>query len=56
MVAVRYVCCFFFFAVLGFELRAYTSSYFASPFFVKNVFKIGSLELFSQAGFELPFF
>jgi hypothetical protein len=28
--------------VLGLELRAYTSSYSASPFLVKVVFEIGS--------------
>jgi hypothetical protein len=33
---------FFFFAVLGFELRAYTLSHSTSPFFVLDIFKIGS--------------
>jgi hypothetical protein len=40
------------FAVLGIELRAYTFSYSTSPFFVKGFFEIGSLKLFSWAGFE----
>jgi hypothetical protein len=40
---------FFFFAVLGFELMAYT----LSPFFVKGFFEIESCKLFAQAGFEL---
>jgi hypothetical protein len=33
-------------AVLGFELRAYTLSYSASPFLVMVFFEIGSHELF----------
>jgi hypothetical protein len=33
---------FFFFAVLRFELRAYTLSHSTSPFLVKGVFEIGS--------------
>jgi hypothetical protein len=41
-----------FFPVLGFELRAYTLSHSTSPFFVLDVFKIGSCKLFAQAGFE----
>jgi hypothetical protein len=44
---------FFFVAVLGFELRAYTLSYSTSPIFVKVFFKIGSHKLFARAGFEL---
>jgi hypothetical protein len=43
---------FFFFAVLGFELRAYTLSYSTSPIFVMAFFEIGSPELFAWAGFE----
>jgi hypothetical protein len=43
---------FFFFTVLGFELRAYTSSHSTTPFFVKDFFETGSHELFAQAGFE----
>uniref|UniRef100_A0A8C0WBV6 TRASH domain-containing protein n=1 Tax=Castor canadensis TaxID=51338 RepID=A0A8C0WBV6_CASCN len=43
----------FFFPILGFELRTYTSSHSTSPFFVMGFCKIGSLELFAQAGFEL---
>jgi hypothetical protein len=41
-----------YFAVLGFELRAYTSSHSTSPFFVMGFFEIGSYKLFAQAGFE----
>jgi hypothetical protein len=48
-----YIMFFFFFSVLGFELRAYTLSHFTSPIFVKGFFKIGSLELLTQAGFKL---
>jgi hypothetical protein len=44
---------YFFLAVLGFELRVYNLSYSTSPFFVMGVFKIGSCELFAQAGFKL---
>jgi hypothetical protein len=43
---------FFFFALLGLELRAYTLSHSISPF-VLGIFKIGSLELFARAGFKL---
>jgi hypothetical protein len=45
-------------AVLGFELRASHSlghfSHSTSPFFVSvlGIFEIGSLKLFTQAGFE----
>jgi hypothetical protein len=46
---------FFFFAVPGLELRAYTLSHSTSPFFVIGVFKIGSRELFALAGFELRY-
>jgi hypothetical protein len=46
-------CCCCCFAVLGFELRAYTLSHCTSPFSVMGIFKIGSHKLFSQAGFEL---
>jgi hypothetical protein len=42
---------FFFFFWL--ELRAYTSRHSTSPFSVLGIFKIGSHELFAQAGFEL---
>jgi hypothetical protein len=42
---------FFFFAVLGFELRAYTLSH-SKPLFVMGFLKIGSGKLFSQAGFR----
>jgi hypothetical protein len=42
----------FLFAVLGFELRAYTLSYSTSPFFVMGFFEIGSQELLAWAGFE----
>jgi hypothetical protein len=42
----------FVFAVLGFELRAYTFSYH-QPFFVMGFFEIGSSELFAgRAAFE----
>jgi hypothetical protein len=37
---------FFFFVVLGFELRAYTLSHSTSPTFVMGFFEIGSHELF----------
>jgi hypothetical protein len=43
---------FFFFSVLGFELRAYTLRHSISPFFVMNFFEIGSRKLFSLVGFE----
>jgi hypothetical protein len=46
---------FFFFAVLGFELKAYTLSHSTSPFFfflVMSFFEIGSHKLFFRAGFE----
>jgi hypothetical protein len=43
---------FFFFAVLRLELRVYTLSHSTSFYFVKCFFKIGSHELFAQAGFE----
>jgi hypothetical protein len=43
---------FYFFAVLGLELRAYILSYSTSPFFVMGFFKIGSHKLFPWAGFE----
>jgi hypothetical protein len=38
--------------VLGLELGAYTLGHSSSLFFVKGFFKIGSRELFAQAGFE----
>jgi hypothetical protein len=40
---------FFFFAVLGFELGAYTLSHSTG---LKGIFEIGSLGLFVQADFE----
>jgi hypothetical protein len=43
---------FFFFAVLGFELRAYTLSHSTSRF-CDEFFEIGAHELFPRAGFEL---
>jgi hypothetical protein len=43
---------FFFFAMLGFELRAYTLSHSTSSIFVIGFFEIGSHELFAQAGLE----
>jgi hypothetical protein len=39
-------CSFYFFAVLGFELRAYTLSQSTSCFFVKSFYKIGSCQLY----------
>jgi hypothetical protein len=42
-----------FFAVLEFELRAFTLSHSTSPFFVKGFFEIRSHKLFAQAGFKL---
>jgi hypothetical protein len=48
---------FFFFAILGFELRAYTFSHSITPvLYCFFNFKIGFFELFAQAGFELPSF
>jgi hypothetical protein len=41
---------FFFFAVLGFELRAFTLSH-STTLFVLGVFEIGSCKLFAWAGF-----
>jgi hypothetical protein len=38
---------FFFFVVVGFELRAYTLSHSASPFLMMTFFEIGFLELFA---------
>jgi hypothetical protein len=35
-------CLFFFFAVLGLEIRAYILSHSTSPFFVMGFFEIGS--------------
>jgi hypothetical protein len=43
----------FIFAVLGFELRAYTLSHSTSPIFVIGFFEMGSCELFAWVGFEL---
>jgi hypothetical protein len=44
----------FFFAVPGLELRAYTlNSTTPAPFFMMGIFKIGSHELFAQAGFKM---
>jgi hypothetical protein len=42
---------FFFFAVLGFELRAYTLSR-STALFVLGILEIGSYKLFAWAGFE----
>jgi hypothetical protein len=42
----------FFFSVLQLELRAFTLSHSASPFFVMGIFEIGSHELFVWAVFE----
>jgi hypothetical protein len=43
---------FFFFAVLGLELRAFTLSHSTSPIFVKGFSRQGLMKLFAQAGFE----
>jgi hypothetical protein len=44
---------FFFFVVLGFEVRAYTLCYSTSPFLrFFFFFELGSQELFVQADFE----
>jgi hypothetical protein len=43
---------FFFFAVLGFKLRAYTLSHSTGPFLSWMFFEIESHELFAQAGFK----
>jgi hypothetical protein len=45
-----------FFAVLGLELRVFTSSHSTSPISVKGFFEIGSHELFAGAGFKLQLF
>jgi hypothetical protein len=52
-ISIIYYFFFFFLAVLRFELRAYTISYSASPFFVMVSFELRSLKLFAQPGFEL---
>jgi hypothetical protein len=44
---------FFFFAVLGFELRTFTLSHPAKPFSVRGFFKIGFQRLFAWTGLEL---
>jgi hypothetical protein len=45
---------FFFFAVMGLELRTYALSHSTSPFFVMGFFfEIESCELVAQAGFKL---
>jgi hypothetical protein len=41
-----------FFAVLGFELRAYSLSHSTSPFLVLDTFEIGSCELLAWTGFK----
>jgi hypothetical protein len=41
---------FFFFAILGFELRAYTLSHSTSPFLVMGFFQIGSLNYLPGLG------
>jgi hypothetical protein len=38
---------FFFFTLLGFELRAYTLSHSTSPSFVVGFFELGPQELFA---------
>jgi hypothetical protein len=38
--------------VLGLKLRTYTLSHSTSPFFVKDIFKVGSQELVAWTGFE----
>jgi hypothetical protein len=43
---------FFFFSVLGLELRPFALSHSTSPIFEMGFFEIGSYELFSRAGFE----
>jgi hypothetical protein len=43
---------FFFFAVLGFEFRAYTLIHSTSPFFVIGISQIGSHKLFAWAGLK----
>jgi hypothetical protein len=44
---------FFFFVVLGLELRAFTLRHSTSPIFVKDFIEIESHELFAWAGIEL---
>jgi hypothetical protein len=43
---------FFFGVVLGLELKTFTLSHAASPFFVVGFFELGSHELFAWAGFK----
>jgi hypothetical protein len=38
--------------VLGLELKTFTLSHAASPFFVVGFFELGSHELFAWAGFK----
>jgi hypothetical protein len=45
---------FFFVAVVGLELRAFTLRHTTSPIFVKGFSRQGFLELFAQAGFKPP--
>jgi hypothetical protein len=52
----KHIFSFLFFAVLGFELRAYTLSYSTSPFFVMGSFEIGSLKLFAQGANQTKIF
>jgi hypothetical protein len=46
---VRFILFFFFFAVLGHELRAFAWSHSTSPIFTRGFFEMGSRELFAQA-------
>jgi hypothetical protein len=43
---------YYFFVVLGLDLRAYTLNHSTSPFFVKGFGRYSLEELFAQAGFE----
>jgi membrane-bound metal-dependent hydrolase YbcI (DUF457 family) len=43
---------FFFFTVLGLELRTYTLSHLRALFLI-GIFEIRSLKVFAQAGFKL---
>jgi hypothetical protein len=43
---------YFFFEVLGLELRAFTLSHSTNPIFVLSIFEIAPHEPFAWAGFE----
>jgi hypothetical protein len=43
---------FYFLAVLGLEVKAYTLSHSTNPFFVMGFFEIGFCNLFAWSNFE----